>query len=70
MIAWITSNAGTVTVSAVLVVAVAAVVFKMVKDKKNGVSSCGGSCAGCGMHGSCDRAENVRGVRNDKNAKD
>ena len=35
---------GTVIVTAVLVVIVAAIVFSMVKGKKNGKHTCGGDC--------------------------
>ena len=38
---------GNVIVCAVLAVIVTAIIFKMVKDKKNGKLSCGGNCAGC-----------------------
>ena len=39
---------GTVIVTAVLVVIVAAIVFSMVKGKKNGKHPCGGDCGHCG----------------------
>lgn len=39
---------GTVIVTAVLVVIVAAIVFSMVKGKKNGKHTCGGDCVHCG----------------------
>ncbi|MCR5591612.1 MAG: FeoB-associated Cys-rich membrane protein [Lachnospiraceae bacterium] len=58
MIAWITANLGTIVVSAVLIAVVTAVIFKMIKDKKNGISSCGGNCAHCGLCASCNRKEN------------
>ena len=40
---------GTIFVGAVLFIAVASVIFNMVKNKRNGKSSCG--CSGC--NGSC-----------------
>ena len=48
-------NPGTLAVSAVLVIIVGLIIYKMIKDKKSGKSSCscGGSCSGCGMAGSC-----------------
>ena len=48
-------NPGTLAVSAVLVIIVGLIIYKMIKDKKSGKTSCscGGSCSGCGMAGSC-----------------
>lgn len=53
MIAWIMGNLGTIIISAVLAVVVAAVVVGMVRNKRKGKSSCGCGCAGCAMNGSC-----------------
>jgi len=53
MIVWIMGNLGTIIISAVLAVAVAAVVVGMVRNKRKGKSSCGCGCAGCAMNGSC-----------------
>ena len=39
---------GTVIVTVILIVIVAAIVFSMVKDKKNGKHTCGGGCGHCG----------------------
>ena len=44
---------GTVLVLAVLLVVVGLIVRGMVRDRKQGKSSCGCGCAGCAMHGSC-----------------
>lgn len=57
-------NPGTLAVSAVLVIIVGLIIYKMIKDKKSGKSSCscGGSCSGCGMAGSCHKP-----VRSDGN---
>ena len=48
-------NPGTLVVLAVLVIIVGLIIYKMIKDKRSGKSSCscGGSCSGCGMAGSC-----------------
>ena len=48
-------NPGTLAVLAVLVIIVGLIIYKMIKDKRSGKSSCscGGSCSGCGMAGSC-----------------
>lgn len=42
---------GTVLVLAVLLVVVGLIVRGMVRDRKQGKSSCGGDCASC--HGGC-----------------
>lgn len=51
-------NPGTFAVSAVLVIIVGLIIYTMIKDKKSGKSSCscGGSCSGCGMAGSCHKS--------------
>lgn len=53
MFAWITENMGTIIVSAILIIAVAAVIAGMVRGRKKGRSSCGCGCAGCAMNGAC-----------------
>ncbi len=40
---------GTAIVLLVLCCIVAVIIRKMIMDKQNGKSSCGGNCAGCGM---------------------
>lgn len=50
---WIINNISTILVSLVLLALVALVIRKMVKDRKKGVTSCGSSCSGCAMSGSC-----------------
>ena len=49
MIAWITENLGTILISLVLILIVTAIIIKLIRDRKNGISSCGGNCAHCGM---------------------
>ncbi len=58
MIEWIEANLPTILVSAVLLMVISLIIYGMVKDKKKGKSSCGGSCsgcAGCAMHDSCHK---------------
>lgn len=52
-------NPGTFAVLAVLIIIVGLIVYKMIKDKKSGKSSCscGGRCSGCGMAGSCHKPQ-------------
>ena len=53
MFAWIMENIATIIISTVLLIAVAAIIVRMVRNKKKGKSSCGCGCAGCAMNGSC-----------------
>ena len=46
-------NIGTIIICAVLVLIVAAIIFKLVRDKRKGKSSCGCNCAHCAMSGTC-----------------
>lgn len=55
MIAWISENIATILICAVLLVIVAAVIAGIVRDKKNGKSSCGCGCANCPMSGECNK---------------
>ena len=49
MFAWIAENAVTILVTAVLLFAVGAAVFSLVKEKKSRSGGCTGNCASCGM---------------------
>lgn len=49
----IITNISTILVSLVLIGLVTLVIRKIVKDKKKGITSCGTSCNGCAMAGSC-----------------
>ena len=44
---------GTVVVVIILVVIVGLVIWRMIKDKKAGKSTCGCSCGNCPMSGQC-----------------
>lgn len=55
MLNWITDNLSTIIVSLVLILIVAAIICKLVRDKKKGKSSCGCNCAHCAMAGSCHK---------------
>ena len=41
---------GTILLTALLVVVVAAIVRYLVRQKRQGISSCGGQCQGCSGH--------------------
>ena len=53
MLQWITENAPTLIVGAVVLAIVAAIAVKLIKDAKNHNSSCGGGCKGCPNSGMC-----------------
>ena len=50
---WLQNNAGTIAVAAVVACMVAALVIKLIGDKKKGKSSCGCGCGGCAMRDKC-----------------
>lgn len=58
MITFLMENMGTIVVLAILIVIVGAIAAKMIRDKKNGVHSCGCGCDGCGA---CGAAGNCHG---------
>ena len=53
MFAWIAQNLGTIVISAVLLVVVIAIVRYLIRQKKQGKSSCGAGCAHCSNAGCC-----------------
>lgn len=53
MIAWLISNIGTLITLLVLIAVVIFIIKVMIKDKKQGKSTCGGNCAHCKMCTAC-----------------
>ncbi len=53
MLSWISQNIATIVICIVLLAIVAAIIAKLVKDRKKGKFSCGCNCAHCAMAGSC-----------------
>jgi hypothetical protein len=53
MMDWIIENISTILVTLILIGLISIVIRKMLNDKKKGITSCGTSCTGCGMAGSC-----------------
>lgn len=53
MLIWLSRNLATVIICALLILVVAAIVAGMVKNKKQGKSSCSCGCSNCPMSGSC-----------------
>ena len=56
MLAWLTANLGTIIVCALVLVISALAVRSLIRDKKQGKSSCGCSCSGCAGCGGCHSA--------------
>ena len=56
MLQGIAENAGTIVISLALLGLVIGIIIRLRKDKKQGKSSCGGSCGHCPMAGTCHRA--------------
>ena len=53
MLNWITANLSTIVVSAILLAIVTLISLYLIRQKKQGKSSCGSGCANCAMHGQC-----------------
>ena len=53
MLQWLTANLGTILISAGLLAVVILIVVYLLRQKKEGKSSCGAGCAHCAMHGQC-----------------
>lgn len=53
MLTWLISNAASILAALAVLLLVALVIRGMIRDKKAGRSSCGGSCASCGACGGC-----------------
>ncbi|NLD60146.1 MAG: FeoB-associated Cys-rich membrane protein [Clostridiales bacterium] len=43
----------TILVAAAMAIVIGAIVWKMIRDRKSGASSCGCGCDGCPSSGSC-----------------
>ena len=46
-------NLGTICVCAIVLLLVGGAVFSLLRNKRNGKSSCGCGCSGCSMSGVC-----------------
>lgn len=55
MIRWMSENLGTLITSLILILVVAGAIRAIIKDRKNGRSSCGGNCAHCNLCASCKK---------------
>ena len=55
MLLWLKENLGTILICIVLLGIVAAITACLIRNKKQGKSSCGNNCAHCAMHGQCHK---------------
>ena len=55
MLTWLGANLINIVLVAVLGGLIALVIHGMIRDKKAGKSSCGGSCSSCGACGGCGK---------------
>ncbi|MCR4648637.1 MAG: FeoB-associated Cys-rich membrane protein [Lachnospiraceae bacterium] len=53
MMAWLAANIWTIVISIILLVIVALIIWRLIKNKKEGKSSCGCGCDNCAMSGNC-----------------
>lgn len=53
MLQWFIANIGSIFVCLVLLAAVSLIVRSLIRQKKQGRTSCGCGCAHCAMRGSC-----------------
>ena len=56
MFRWLAANISTLVIGLVLAAIVAAIVLKLVRDKKAGRSSCGCGCSACAMSEHCRKS--------------
>ena len=56
MLTWLQNNMGTIAVAVIVFGLLAAVAVKMIRNKKQGKSSCC-NCSQCAWHGQCHKKE-------------
>lgn len=54
MLTWLQNNMGTIAVAVIVFGLLAAVAVKMIRNKKQGKSSCC-NCSQCALHGQCHK---------------
>lgn len=57
MLEWISQNLATIIIALIIVVIVAGIVIKMMRDKKSGKTSCGCGCENCPSSSICHKSE-------------
>ncbi len=69
MLTWLSANLINIVLIAVIALIVGLLLRGMIRDKKAGKSSFGGSCASCGACGGCGSCHPRCGVRTQVTAK-
>lgn len=69
MLTWLSANLINIVLIAFIALIVGLLLRGMIRDKKAGKSSCGGSCASCGACGGCGSCHPRCGVRTQVTAK-
>lgn len=57
MLSFIAENLSTILICIVLIAIVVSISVYLVRQKRQGKSSCGAGCAHCAMHGQCHSAK-------------
>ena len=63
MLAWFSANLINIALTAAVALIVGLLIFVMVRDKKTGKSSCGGSCGGCETCAGCASCGGCHGAK-------
>ena len=61
MLQWISTNLSTILICIVLLAIVILIIRSLIRQKKQGKSSCGAGCAHCAMHGECHKGHRAQG---------
>ena len=64
MLQWMSANGGTILISLALAGIVALIIRSLLRQKRQGKSSCGCNCAHCAMHGACHTTRQARRAEN------
>lgn len=57
---WLINNLATIVISIILAVILGLIIYKLIKNKKQGKSSCGCDCSSCPMGGRCHGEDNKK----------
>ena len=49
MLSWLSENLTTIILTLILTAVVVLIIVKMIRDKRQGKTSCSGNCASCGI---------------------
>lgn len=55
MLLWLKTNLATILICAALAVIVALIIYRLIKNKKEGKTTCGCGCENCAMSGACHK---------------